>query len=132
VEISDPPSTTRETVDQAFGPTVTQKQLFTHLEPTISKIGEGFNVTIFSYGQTGSGKTYTMFGSDWDTLVQQEKPTAKKQTTFFGSIESDENFAGLIPRSIHYLFSRLYSNRKNVSIYCSFLQLYNERLIDLL
>lgn len=73
-----------------------------------------------------------MFGSDWDTLVQQEKPTAKKQTTFFGSIESDENFAGLIPRSIHYLFSRLYSGRKNVSIYCSFLQLYNERLIDLL
>lgn len=89
---------------------------------------------MLSYGQTGSGKTYTMFGSDWDTLIKQdsESKTGKKQTTFFGNIESDENFAGMIPRAMHHIFSKLYSGKKNVTIYCSFLQLYNEKLIDLL
>jgi hypothetical protein len=119
-------------VDRAFNYESTQKQLFSYIEPTISKIRDGFNVTVFSYGQTGSGKTYTMFGSDWDTHIHQERSAIKRQTTFFGSVESDENFAGLIPRSIHHMFSRLYAGRKNVSIYCSFLQMYNEKLIDLL
>jgi hypothetical protein len=100
-------------VDRAFSGGSTQKQLFNYIEPIISKIGQGLNVTVFSYGQTGSGKTYTMFGSDWDTLVQQERSAVKRQTTFFASVESDENFAGLIPRSIHHMFSQLYMGRKN-------------------
>ena len=58
-------------MDKTFPPSSTQKQLFDWISPTIDKVGEGFNVTIFSYGQTGSGKTYTMFGSDWDNIVQQ-------------------------------------------------------------
>lgn len=102
------------------------------MSSTIEKVAEGFNVTFLSYGQTGSGKTYTMFGSDWDSLIQQEGRGAKKQSTFLGSIESDENFAGLLPRCMHHLFSKMYPGKKNVNIYCSFLQLYNEKLIDLL
>lgn len=82
-------------------------------------------MTVFSYGQTGSGKTYTMFGSDWDNMISREnlKP---KQNTFYQGISQDVNFAGIIPRCIDQLFNKLISKKKrNVTVYCSFLQLYN-------
>ena len=28
-------------------------------------------MTVFAYGQTGSGKTYTMFGSDWENMIEK-------------------------------------------------------------
>jgi hypothetical protein len=59
-------------VDKAFSKKSTQKQLYDYVSPIIAKVAEGYNVTLLSYGQTGSGKTYTMFGSDWDSLIQQD------------------------------------------------------------
>ena len=59
-----------------------------------------------SYGQTSSGKTYTMFGSDWDTVSDQKsKPKVLKQNTFYEDIEHDTNFAGIIPRTLFFLYS---------------------------
>lgn len=60
-------------------------------------------MTVFAYGQTGSGKTYTMFGSDWETTISKNA-NVKKQNTFFEDLTADENFAGLIPRTIFRLF----------------------------
>jgi hypothetical protein len=92
---------------------------------------EGYNISILTYGQTGSGKTYTMFGSDWNNIVKLsgksfENNKSIEQATFFRSIEQDENYAGIIPRSIYLLFDRLTAKRKkHIKIYCSFLQIYN-------
>lgn len=36
------------------------------VEPLISNIMEGFNVTCFAYGMTGAGKTHTMIGRGTD------------------------------------------------------------------
>lgn len=72
----------------------------------------GFNCTIFAYGQTGTGKTYTMTGDLTETL----------------GLLSDE--AGIIPRVLHTLFRKLEDTDSTVK--CSFIELYNEELRDLL
>lgn len=72
----------------------------------------GYNCTIFAYGQTGTGKTYTMSGDMTDTL----------------GILSDN--AGIIPRVLYALFQKLEDTESTVK--CSFIELYNEELRDLL
>lgn len=72
----------------------------------------GYNCTIFAYGQTGTGKTYTMSGDMTDTL----------------GILSEN--AGIIPRVLYSLFQKL-EDREN-TVKCSFIELYNEELRDLL
>uniref|UniRef100_A0A915DL00 Kinesin-like protein n=1 Tax=Ditylenchus dipsaci TaxID=166011 RepID=A0A915DL00_9BILA len=80
----------------------------------------GYNGTIFAYGQTGSGKTYTMFGPQRDD----------------GCFRKDLH--GLIPRCMDYLFDVLNQKQEEngelfkYSVTCSFVQLYNENLYDLL
>jgi hypothetical protein len=92
-------------------------------------------MTVFAYGQTGSGKTYTMFGSDWESAISKQHKQ-QHQNTFFEDLLSDENYAGLIPRTIYSLFDEIKGYEQaeghSFNIYCSFLQIYNERIYDLL
>lgn len=74
----------------------------------------GYNCTIFAYGQTGTGKTYTMSGDMNDTL----------------GMLSDA--AGIIPRALHALFNKLELSDAESSVKCSFIELYNEELRDLI
>lgn len=74
----------------------------------------GYNCTIFAYGQTGTGKTYTMSGDMTDTL---------------GLLSDD---AGIIPRVLYQLFNKLELEDAESTIKCSFIELYNEELRDLL
>ena len=105
----------------------------------------GFNATIFAYGQTGSGKTYTMFGPHWD-----DNQGKGYQQTVAGVIGgeldhflTDKNMIGIIPRAVEQIFTDLdqmiYDALREgedvrpdqFSVYCSFLQIYNEKLYDL-
>lgn len=74
----------------------------------------GFNCTIFAYGQTGTGKTYTMSGD---------------MTEQFGMMS---DAAGIIPRVLYGLFNKLEIDDTESSVRCSFIELYNEELRDLL
>lgn len=74
----------------------------------------GYNCTIFAYGQTGTGKTYTMSGDMNDT---------------FGLLS---DAAGIIPRVLHSLFSKLSGEDTESFVKCSFIELYNEELRDLM
>ena len=89
-----------------MGKEQSQKDVFDLFRNYIPKIPEGYNLTVFAYGQTGSGKTYTMFGSDWESAISTHLKggQAKQQNTFFEDLGSDENYAGLIPRTIYTLF----------------------------
>ena len=90
-------------------------------QPLISRFVEGFNCTILAYGQTSSGKTFTMTGIDLDA-----DPT------------DPSNGMGIIPRAVSTIFSRcreLKEDRSgawNYSIKGSYIEIYNEDLIDLL
>ncbi|XP_074961777.1 stAR-related lipid transfer protein 9 [Phalacrocorax aristotelis] len=87
-----------------------QEMVFQDLGTSVlSGAFRGFNICLFAYGQTGSGKTYTMMGTP-------------------ASI-------GLTPRICEGLFSRKddYSDQTaSCRVKVSFLEIYNERVRDLL
>ncbi|CAK5265252.1 unnamed protein product [Mycena citricolor] len=108
--------------DMVHGPPTTQHEMFVSTAyPMISRFLEGFNCTILAYGQTSSGKTHTMTGIDLD------------------SDPSDPNNGmGIIPRSVSTIFTSARQLREDragawtYTIKASFIEIYNEDLIDLL
>lgn len=91
--------------------------------PLVENCLAGFNSSIFAYGQTGSGKTYTMWGPS-------------SALTADGSSNQDR---GLTPRVFELLFSRIseeqvkHSDKQlSYQCHCSFLEIYNEQITDLL
>ena len=79
-------------------------------KPILSKVLEGFNGCIFAYGQTGSGKTFTMQGSNDGTV---RGITAMLCEELFASIERMKE-------------------EKHVEVVASYVEIYNEKLKDLL
>ncbi|KAG6624055.1 kinesin-like protein [Phytophthora cinnamomi] len=93
---------------------------------------EGYNGSIFAYGQTGSGKTFTMLGGTTANVHELRLSPLR----------------GLTPRILDYLFQRLaaLSRERNAAFYsgeeqeralqytlaCSYLEIYNEKIFDLL
>ncbi|CAD8106247.1 unnamed protein product [Paramecium sonneborni] len=116
----------KQEFDRVFDDQSLQVEIYNNLNECIKQAFDGFNGTILAYGQTGSGKTYTMFGSDWES---QMNFSINHQATYCADLKSDISFAGIIPRVIFGLFDNL---PKNFYIYCSFLQIYNEKIYDLL
>jgi len=91
----------------------------------IQSVIDGYDATIFAYGQTGSGKTYTMEGYKYEG--NNDDPRAMIKGT-------KNNSLGLVPKSISYLFDEL-EKRNDASqfrVECSFVQIYNEKIFDLL
>jgi kinesin family member 11 len=83
------------------------------VQPTIEEVLQGYSATVFAYGQTGTGKTHTMEGE------MGRGPQA-----------------GIIPRSIIHIFSKLEARAASeeefeYSVRVSFLEVYNEQLFDL-
>ncbi|MCJ1285955.1 kinesin motor protein cin8 [Xylographa opegraphella] len=101
--------------DKVFSPAADQSMIYEDVvTPLLEEMLHGYNCTIFAYGQTGTGKTYTMSGDMSDTL----------------GLLSDS--AGIIPRVLHSLFDKLETDEAESSVKCSFIELYNEELRDLL
>ncbi|EZF24186.1 hypothetical protein H112_03262 [Trichophyton rubrum D6] len=99
--------------DKVFSPAADQAIIFEDVvTPILNEMLSGYNCTIFAYGQTGTGKTYTMSGDMTETL----------------GLLSDS--AGIIPRILHALFQKI--EGVDSSVKCSFIELYNEDLRDLL
>jgi len=99
--------------------------------PIATSVLKGYNGTIFAYGQTGTGKTYTMQGP----FYSQEDPNI--------AIYSKEQYLGLIPRIISYIFAQLFketeccnndNDKSPVQYICqaSYYEIYNEQIFDLL
>ena len=72
-----------------------------------------------------------MFGPDWDNMMTNK---SKHQKTFFQEIETDLHYAGLIPRTIQEIFNNIKTKglESNFNVFCTFLQIYNEKIYDLL
>ncbi|CZT13544.1 related to chromosome-associated kinesin KIF4 [Rhynchosporium agropyri] len=101
--------------DKVFAPAADQSMIYDDVvTPILDEMFAGFNCTIFAYGQTGTGKTYTMSG-DMDTTAGMLSEAA-----------------GIIPRALHALFNKLELNDVENFVKCSFIELYNEELRDLI
>jgi len=128
------------TFDKVLSQNGTQKDVFNFVKPCLKLIKQGINCTMLAYGQTGSGKTYTMFGGEWamndmSTDYEQRKNFNKDKYNFILNeelmIDPFSKTNGIIPNLIMSLF-QTYSNDSNIIITCSYIQIYNEKVYDLL
>jgi hypothetical protein len=111
--------------DQVFASTASQQDIFEYVSVCLAGVTHGFNATVFAYGQTGSGKTHTMFGSEWESNLYSRRSQLHSL--------DDPTTHGVIPRSIVEILQRVSSEPDNKrTVLCSFLQIYNERIFDLL
>ncbi|XP_010503069.1 PREDICTED: kinesin-like protein KIN-12E [Camelina sativa] len=112
----------RFTFDLVADENVTQEQMFQVAGvPMVENVVGGYNSCMFAYGQTGSGKTHTMLGD------------------IEGGTRRHSVNCGITPRVFEYLFSRIQKEkevRKEEKLHftcrCSFLEIYNEQILDLL
>ena len=120
---SETKSNLKCTYDAVLGMSSGQVDVFETVRHCVEGVCVGVNGCVFSYGQTGAGKTHTMVGEG-------------------------EKFDGVIPLSIRLLFDEMKQEQlkemsgpetnsddqkaSRYSVHCSFLQIYNEKLYDLL
>ncbi|XVF28968.1 hypothetical protein REPUB_Repub15cG0079200 [Reevesia pubescens] len=112
------------TFDSVANTDATQLDIFQLVgAPLVENCLAGFNSSVFAYGQTGSGKTYTIWGPA-NALLEE-------------NLSSDQQ--GLTPRVFERLFARI--NEEQIKhadkqlqyqCRCSFLEIYNEQITDLL
>ena len=95
--------------DAAFDGEATSEEVYAHtVLPHIAGVLRGTNATVFAYGATGSGKTHTMVG--------------------------DQNDPGLMVLSLRDVFRFIArdSADKDYTVECSYTEVYNELVYDLL
>lgn len=77
------------------------------VKPIVTSAINGINGTVFAYGQTSSGKTYTMMGT-------QQEP-------------------GIIIKAVEHMFDSIAeTNGREFLLRVSYLEIYNEKVNDLL
>lgn len=112
----------RFSFDYVASESVTQEEVFNVIgAPMVENCLAGYNSCMFAYGQTGSGKTHTILG---ELEGLDANPSVDR---------------GLTPRIIEHLFAKIQEDEssqklENVkySCKCSFLEIYNEQITDLL
>lgn len=93
--------------DRVYTPENSQEDVFEDTEAIMTSCVDGYNVCLIAYGQTGSGKTYTMMGTDDNPGVNRR---AVKQVLQLCRARDDTDFV----------------------IKVSLLEIYNEKILDLL
>lgn len=108
---NDPSDTKSFSFDYAFNVESTQQSVYEQTGfQLVENVLEGYNATIFAYGQTGCGKTFIMMG-----------------------VQDDEMLRGIIPRTFSQIITMVDTDdSKKYLIRCSFLEIYNEEIHDLL
>ncbi|GAB5356443.1 hypothetical protein AAMO2058_000290200 [Amorphochlora amoebiformis] len=113
--------------DKVLPPFASQEETYDFVgAPIVKSVLEGYNGAIIAYGQTGSGKTHTMIGPEYEKGYRKGKereliPIAKQ--------------AGILPRAIFNLFTQIHnieSAKDQFAVRCSYLEIYMERVRDLL
>ncbi|POM68527.1 LOW QUALITY PROTEIN: Kinesin-like protein, partial [Phytophthora palmivora] len=118
IEVRTSESTIKCAYDAVFDHTFSQEQVYDRVRECTQSFLQGFNSTLFAYGQTGSGKSFTMFGDEMDL----SRPGLHNSQ------------AGIIPRAIKEIFAATVQMEVDAqaTVYCSFVQIYNEQIFDLL
>ncbi|CAH7688191.1 hypothetical protein PPACK8108_LOCUS23119 [Phakopsora pachyrhizi] len=117
----------RFTFDRVYAPDEGQSAIWSSVEALVGRFLEGYNVTVFAYGQTSSGKSYTM-GTD------RVSATCELDHSQQDDLGVDSDRLGIIPRAVQTIFQRvnqISSPTSKISLKASYVEIYNEDLIDL-
>ncbi|KAK6947026.1 Kinesin motor domain [Dillenia turbinata] len=114
----------RFSFDSVLDSNSNQEEIFQQVGvPLVKNALCGYNTSVFSYGQTGSGKTYTMWGPP-SAMLEGQYPNSE---------------LGIGPRIFQMLFSEIQKEKENCDgkqinyqCRCSFLEVYNDQIGDLL
>jgi hypothetical protein len=102
----------------------------------------GISCSCFAYGHTSTGKTYTLFGktatasgssSSSAKLPMGKSPSSVKRQHFDAHTITEDT--GLVPRVFYDIIHSIKSNHvstTNSRIFLSYLEIYNEKVVDLL
>ena len=107
------------TYDRVVAPDEGQVAVYEAAQPLVASFLDGYNTTLLAYGMSSSGKSYTM-GTDID------------------GASTDPDRQGLTPRAVAEIFDRLSVLQRDshggfsFDAKVSYLEIYNEDLIDLL
>ena len=116
------------TVDVGFDEESTQAEVYECVAPLVRGVADGINTTVLAYGQTGSGKTFTMLGEGLEEALRAGSARGNPVALAPGW--------GVIPRAVTDLFELLHKDQKggsrHVEVTCSYMQIYQDRLYDLL
>lgn len=109
----------------------TQADLMSHFDTIIDGVVGGVSCTAFAYGQTSSGKSYSMIGKGFDNVFRTKMPWKQARSEIY----SQRGSWGVIPRSINEVFTKLECDQSSIvsfTVRCSFMQIYNDKVFDLL
>ena len=98
--------------DYVYPMDTTQRDIYDQVAfPIVDSIFQGYNGTVFAYGQTGCGKTFTMMG-----------------------VVDNPELKGIIPNAFSHIFGfiKTEGESKKFLVRCSFVEIYNEEVRDLL
>ncbi|GAX82351.1 hypothetical protein CEUSTIGMA_g9780.t1 [Chlamydomonas eustigma] len=102
------------------------------LEPVVESLFTGYNCTVFAYGQTGAGKSFTM-GTSSTSNSKNEQVLHSAKGTMKGP--TDTCWIPMMPRVANQVAEgarKLVEAGVNVSLTCSFFEIYQDRVRDLL
>mmetsp|Transcript_57434 Transcript_57434/g.101951 ORF Transcript_57434/g.101951 Transcript_57434/m.101951 type:complete len:943 (+) Transcript_57434:56-2884(+) len=114
------------------------------IDGVVNKVALGFHATVFAYGQTGTGKTHTMEGFAYEHHNGSSAPSAAAARPRAKVGRTAPEQLGIVPRAVHSLFTRVEALRAKAEgrvpgtgaascvVKVSFLQIYNEKIFDLL
>ncbi|KAK4873398.1 hypothetical protein RN001_015427 [Aquatica leii] len=116
--------------DRVFGHENEQSSIYDAVcKGYISEVISGYNCSVITYGPAFTGKTYTMTGAMPNiTYDSQCSLNARNIYENDGLVEG----CGLIPRFISELFEEVHSSTQRYTVWCTYFELYNEELRDLL
>lgn len=130
IECDNSGNTKQFAFNVVFEPEATQSDIFENsgVKKLIDMAVNGYACTALAFGQTGSGKTHTMTGPPRQSDISGEL------TQFEGGkyLTQGSGMVGVMQRSFDYLFKQLQQNTSNKLIRASYLEIYNEQVIDLL
>jgi kinesin family protein 11 len=110
--------------DAVFDGNAEQSAVYARVHQFTQMALNGVNCTVFAYGHTGTGKTYTMSGGRWttDNLDKINVPRAAEE----------RKQKGMIERAFEELCVAQTESKGGIEIKVSFLEVYNEKVHDLL
>jgi hypothetical protein len=111
-----------------------QSEIFDHCARGIcDSTLQGYNGTIFVYGQTGAGKTFTLLGPKFSSTSNVGSKESSESSYNRYIYKKEEENKGVLPRVIDYLFEKSKQmDNSTVTFSCSFLEIYQESISDLL